>query len=41
LEQVTAHLNEQRAKHFDPNLVDLFLACMPEVEAIRLRWQEC
>lgn len=40
LADVIAYLGEQRGKHFDPRLVDLFLTCLPDVEAIRQRWQE-
>lgn len=39
-EEVLAYLREQRGMHFDPQLVDLFLGIMPEVDTIRLRWQE-
>jgi putative two-component system response regulator len=33
-------LREQRGKHFDPRLVDLFVAQQPAIESIRQRWQE-
>ena len=34
------YLREQRGRHFDPNLVDLFLSRMDEVGAIQARWAE-
>jgi putative two-component system response regulator len=33
-------LREQKGKHFDPALVDLFIAQMPAIRAIRTRWAE-
>lgn len=33
-------LVEQKGKHFDPNLVDLFITQMPAIRAIRQRWAE-
>jgi putative two-component system response regulator len=33
-------LVKQKGKHFDPVLVDLFLAQMPAIRAIRERWAE-
>jgi putative two-component system response regulator len=33
-------LVKQKGKHFDPELVDLFLAQMPAIRAIRERWAE-
>jgi putative two-component system response regulator len=33
-------LVQQKGKHFDPGLVDLFLAQMPAIRAIRQRWAE-
>jgi putative two-component system response regulator len=35
-----AYLLEQRGRHFDPALVDLFVARLPEVEEISRRWSE-
>ncbi len=40
LEQVIAYLQDQRGKHFEPALVDLFLSKLPEVLAVRERWAE-
>ncbi|RFP18728.1 MULTISPECIES: two-component system response regulator [unclassified Duganella] len=40
LEQVIAYLLEQRGKHFDPHLVELFMDLLPEVDLIRRRWQD-
>ena len=39
-DEVLAYLREQRGKHFDPRLVDLFLGLMTEIDTIRLRWHE-
>jgi putative two-component system response regulator len=33
-------LVKQKGRHFDPELVDLFLAQMPAIRAIRERWAE-
>jgi putative two-component system response regulator len=33
-------LVKQKGQHFDPVLVDLFLAQMPAIRAIRVRWAE-
>ena len=33
-------LVEQKGRHFDPVLVDLFLTQMPAIRAIRERWAE-
>ena len=40
VEQALAFLTEQRGKHFDPALVDLFLTQLPEIESIRQRWAD-
>lgn len=40
IEDACALLTEQKGRHFDPVLVDLFLGCLPEVLAIRQRWAE-
>ncbi|UTY57753.1 HD domain-containing phosphohydrolase [Massilia sp. erpn] len=40
LEEALTYLREQRGQHFDPALVDLFLAQIAQVDAIRLRWAE-
>ncbi|UMR31288.1 response regulator [Massilia sp. MB5] len=40
LEEALNYLREQRGQHFDPALVDLFLAQIDQVDAIRLRWAE-
>ena len=39
VERACAYLQEQSGRHFDPRLVQLFVAAMPEVEAIRGRYQ--
>ena len=40
VERALDYLREQRGRHFDPALVDLFMTVLPEVAAIRLRWAE-
>ena len=40
VERALGYLQEQRGQHFDPELVDLFMTVLPEVEAIRQRWGE-
>ncbi|MBB3119675.1 HD domain-containing phosphohydrolase [Pseudoduganella violacea] len=40
LEEALNYLREQRGQHFDAALVDLFLAQIEQVDAIRLRWAE-
>lgn len=40
LEKVLAFLAEQRGKHFDPALIDLFLAELPAIQGIMARWAE-
>jgi putative two-component system response regulator len=39
-EKAFAYLTEQRGRHFEPALVDLFVERLPEVEAISRRWSE-
>ena len=39
-EEALAFLVEQKGKHFDPALVDLFIGQMPAIRAIRQRWAE-
>jgi putative two-component system response regulator len=39
-EQAFAHLLEQRGKHFDPLLVDLFLTQQSAIDDIQQRWRE-
>jgi putative two-component system response regulator len=39
-EDALGFLVEQKGKHFDPALVDLFIGQMPAIRAIRLRWAE-
>ena len=34
------YLREQKDRHFDARLVDLFIQELPAIEAIRLRWAE-
>ncbi|UGQ45780.1 HD-GYP domain-containing protein [Massilia endophytica] len=40
LEKAIGYLEEQRGRHFDPALVDLFLAQMPAIRDIMERWAE-
>ncbi len=40
VERALDYLREQRGRHFDPELVDLFMTVLPQVEEIRLRWAE-
>jgi putative two-component system response regulator len=39
-EEALGFLVEQKGKHFDPALVDLFIGQMPAIRAIRQRWAE-
>lgn len=39
-EEALAFLVEQKGRHFDPALVDLFIGQMPAIRAIRQRWAE-
>ena len=39
-EEAIALLVREKGKHFDPTLVDLFIAQMPAIRAIRQRWAE-
>ncbi|MGB9109725.1 MAG: HD domain-containing phosphohydrolase [Telluria sp.] len=39
-EDALAFLVEQKGKHFDPALVDLFISQMPAIRAVRQRWAE-
>jgi len=39
-EEAIAFLIEQKGRNFDPTLVDLFIAQMPAIRAIRERWAE-
>ena len=39
-EEAAGFLVQQKGRHFDPALVDLFIARMPDIRAIRLRWAE-
>jgi putative two-component system response regulator len=40
VEDACALLVEQKGRHFEPRLVDLFLDCLPQVLEIRQRWAE-
>ncbi|MFC0254648.1 HD-GYP domain-containing protein [Massilia consociata] len=39
-EEALAFLREQKGRHFDPGLVDLFIEQMPAVRAVQQRWAE-
>ena len=40
LEKAVDHLRQQRGKHFDPRLVDLFLEQLPALLEVKERWAE-
>ncbi len=40
VDDACALLVEQKEKHFDPYLVDLFLGCMPQILDVKERWAE-
>ncbi|HSC85450.1 MAG TPA: two-component system response regulator [Pseudomonas sp.] len=40
VEETLALLRRESGAHFDPQLVELFLGCMPEILAIKERWAE-
>ena len=40
VEQAVEYLEQQRGRHFDPALVDLFLAQLPAIVEIKERWAE-
>ncbi|MYN11322.1 HD domain-containing phosphohydrolase [Pseudoduganella aquatica] len=40
VEEAVQYLRQQRGQHFDPELVDLFLARLPEIVEIKERWAE-
>lgn len=40
VEEATAHLREQAGRHFDPRLVELFIAELPQVVEVRERFLE-
>ena len=40
VEDACALLVEQKGRHFEPRLVDLFLDCLPQVLEIKQRWAE-
>jgi len=40
VEDAVGFLREQSGRHFDPRLVELFIACLPEILQIKERWAE-
>ena len=40
VEKAVDYLNENSGSHFDPNLVNLFVTILPEIEAIRARYAD-
>lgn len=40
VEDAVAQMHKDKGSHFDPHLVDLFIAALPEILAIRERWKE-
>jgi len=39
-QEAIEHMLQQKGKHFDPALIDLFVAQLPAVRAVRERWAE-
>jgi len=39
-DKAVALLQEQSGRHFDPTLVELFIAKLPEIQAVRARWPD-
>ncbi|MBD8532869.1 MULTISPECIES: two-component system response regulator [unclassified Massilia] len=39
-EEAVAHMVQQKGKHFDPALIDLFVGQLPAIRAVRERWAE-
>jgi putative two-component system response regulator len=39
-EEAVAHMVQQKGKHFDPALIDLFVAQLPAIRTVRERWAE-
>ena len=39
-EEAVDYLMQQKGRHFDPALVDLFVAQLPAIRTVRLRWAE-
>ena len=39
-EEAVAHMVQQKGRHFDPALVDLFIGQLPALREIRQRWAE-
>ncbi len=40
VDDAVGFLREQSGRHFDPRLVELFIACLPEILQIKERWAE-
>lgn len=40
LERALGYLRDNRGSHFQPELVDLFMSRLPEVQGIMQRWAE-
>ena len=40
LESAFAYLEDEKGKHFDPELVDLFIACQSEIQQIKERYRD-
>lgn len=40
VEDALAYLRQEAGRHFDPALIAIFLACMPEILEIKERWSE-
>jgi putative two-component system response regulator len=39
-EEAVTHMVQQKGKHFDPALIDLFVAQLPAIRTVRERWAE-
>ena len=40
MERVLATIQSGRASHFDPQLSDLFMSILPEIERIKAHWAQ-
>ena len=40
VEDAVAQLHKDKGRHFDPHLVELFVAALPEMLVIKERWKE-
>ncbi|MBF8670255.1 response regulator [Pseudomonas putida] len=40
VEDAVAHMTNERGKQFDPTLVDIFVACLPEIMEAHIEWMD-